>query len=70
MPNFLIALFIGFLSLDTTIAFQMLISQPIFSCGILGWIFGNPALGIEIGIMMQLLWINIIPSGATTFSGR
>lgn len=67
MPNYLIALLIGFIGLDTTIAFQVLISQPIFSCSILGWIFGDPALGVEIGIMMQLLWINIIPSGATTF---
>ncbi len=67
MPNFLIALIIGFIGLDTTIAFQVLLSQPIFSCSILGWVFGNPALGIEIGLIMQLLWINIVPSGASTF---
>lgn len=67
MSNLLISLLIGFLGLDTTIAFQVLISQPLFSCSILGWLLGNAQLGIEIGIMMQLFWLNVIPVGAVIF---
>lgn len=67
MSNLLTSLLIGFLGLDTTVAFQVLISQPLFSCTILGWLYGDLALGIEIGLMMQLLWLNIIPAGATIF---
>ena len=62
-----IALVIGLLALDTTIAFQILISQPLFSCSILGLILGDFARGVEIGIMMQLLWLNIVPAGAAVF---
>ncbi len=61
------ALLIGILSLDTTIAFQVLLSQPIFSCSILGWLLGDFQLGMEIGAMMQLLWLNVVPVGATVF---
>jgi PTS system mannose-specific IIC component len=67
MSNLLTALLIGFLGLDTTIAFQVLISQPIFACSILGWLLGNAPLGIEIGIIMQLIWLNIVPVGASVF---
>ncbi|MCK6621471.1 MAG: PTS sugar transporter subunit IIC [Calditrichaceae bacterium] len=67
MSNLLLSLLIGFLGLDTTIAFQVLISQPIFACPILGWLLGNPALGMEIGIMMQLIWLNVLPVGAAVF---
>ena len=63
MPNFALSLFIAFLGLDTTIAFQVMISQPIFSCPILGWLLGDPLTGMEIGAMMQLLWLNNIPAG-------
>lgn len=67
MSNLLISLLIGFLGLDTTIAFQVLISQPLFSCSILGWLLGDAQLGIEIGIMMQLFWLNVVPVGAVIF---
>lgn len=67
MANSLLSLLIGFLGLDTTIAFQVLISQPIFACPIIGWLLGNPSLGMEIGIMMQLIWLNELPVGAAVF---
>ena len=62
-----ISLLIGILALDTTIAFQVLISHPIFSCSILGFVLGDFTQGVEIGIMMQLLWLNIVPAGAAVF---
>lgn len=62
-----LSLIIGALALDTTVAFQMLISQPLFSCPIIGWVMGNPQLGFEMGIILQLLWISVLPIGAVTF---
>jgi len=60
----LISLIISILSLDITIAFQVLISSPIFSCTILGWLLGDIRLGIELGFIFQLLWLGKIPAGA------
>lgn len=67
MSNAWMAMLIGLLGLDTTIAFQMLLSQPIFACTILGWVHGDVVLGLEIGTMLQLLWLHIVPAGASTF---
>src|SRR4030042_3529158 len=61
---FLISAIISILSLDITIAFQVLISSPIFSCTILGWLLGDIRLGIELGFIFQLLWLGKIPAGA------
>lgn len=62
-----VSLIIGLLALDTTIAFQVLLAQPLFACSILGALLGNLPVGIEIGILMQLLWLNVVPLGASTF---
>ncbi|MEJ2636765.1 MAG: PTS sugar transporter subunit IIC [Calditrichia bacterium] len=55
---------ISFLSLDITIAFQVLISSPLFACPILGWLLGDVWLGFELGFLFQLLWLGRIPAGA------
>ncbi len=55
---------ISFLALDTTIAFQVLISSPLFACPILGWLMGDVKLGLELGFLFQLLWLGRIPAGA------
>lgn len=60
----LLSAIISFLSLDITIAFQMLISSPIFACPILGWLLGDIWLGFELGFLLQLLWLGRIPAGA------
>ncbi len=64
MDLILLALVISALSLDITIAFQVLISSPIFACPLLGWILGDVWMGFEIGILFQLLWLGRIPVGA------
>lgn len=61
------SLVIGFLALDTTVAFQVLVSQPLFACPILGWFLGDLEMGFEIGLLMQLLWLSSIPVGASKF---
>ncbi len=67
MTNLTIAFLISVIGLDTTIAFQMLISQPIFACTIIGYLMGEPMMGLEIGAIMQLLWLNMLPIGAARF---
>ena len=62
-----LAIIIAVLSLDTTIAFQTLISSPLFACPILGWILGDIQLGFELGFLLQLIWLSRIPAGAVIF---
>ncbi|GAB4375626.1 MAG: hypothetical protein Kow0042_21220 [Calditrichia bacterium] len=61
----LLSAIISFLSLDTTVAFQILISSPIFACPFLGLLLGDVRLGFELGFLFQLLWLGRIPAGAT-----
>lgn len=63
MENILIGLLGSLLILDTTIVLQSLVSQPIFTCIILGWIFGDIQLGLQLGVYLQILWLSIIPVG-------
>jgi mannose/fructose/N-acetylgalactosamine-specific phosphotransferase system component IIC len=64
MELLLLSGLISFLSLDITIAFQILVSSPIFSCPLIGWILGDVWLGFEVGFLFQLLWLGRIPAGA------
>ena len=59
-----ISLLGGVLVLDTAAMLQILISQPLVSGTLIGLFFGNTALGLETGALLQLLWLNQIPVGA------
>lgn len=62
----LLAAIISIISLDTTIAFQILISSPIFACPAIGWLLGDLQTGFELGVLFQLIWLGKIPAGATS----
>lgn len=64
MENVFISLIGSLIVLDTTVAFQFLISQPLIACTLLGWFLGDPYLGMQIGIYLQLLWLSNMPVGA------
>jgi mannose/fructose/N-acetylgalactosamine-specific phosphotransferase system component IIC len=64
VENILIALFGSLIVLDTTVIFQFLLSQPLITCTIIGWFFGDIQLGLQIGFYLQLLWLSSIPVGA------
>ena len=64
MENVYISLIGSLIVLDTTVAFQFLISQPIIACTLLGLYLGDPYLGMQIGIFLQLLWLSNMPVGA------
>lgn len=54
----------GFLALDTAAVLQVLISQPLVSGALIGWLMGDTALGLQAGLLFQLLWLHQLPVGA------
>jgi len=63
-PAILIISFIGgIVSVDTTSGWQIMISQPVVSCPVIGLIFGFPEIGLIMGILLELPWLIDIPSG-------
>lgn len=69
MEIYLILLFLaGLVAMDTTSGPQVLISEPLVSCSILGIFLGNIETGVILGIFFQLLWIGYLPLGAVHFA--
>jgi PTS system mannose-specific IIC component len=64
LENITIGLVGSLLVLDTTVAFQFLISQPLIACTVLGWFLGDIRLGLEVGFYIQLIWLSSMPVGA------
>lgn len=62
-----VSLFSAFLSLDTAAVFQGLISQPVIACTLIGWMSNDLWFGLQIGLIMQLIWISSLPIGAVIF---
>jgi len=60
---FVTAIIGGIVAIDTDVALQVMISQPIVSCTIIGLIFGQPEIGLLVGILLELPWLINIPSG-------
>jgi len=54
----------GFLVLDTAAVLQVLVSQPLVSGTLIGWLLGDMSLGLQIGLLFQLLWLHQLPVGA------
>lgn len=64
----IISLFGGIVAMDTTASWQVMISQPLVACSIIGLLFGNPQLGLLVGILLELPWLTEIPAGGTHIS--
>lgn len=64
LPVLLMGFVVG---VDTTAAFQIMISQPLVACTILGWMVGDPVTGALVGVVTQLLWMGKLPVGAAWF---
>lgn len=58
----------GLVSMDSTSGPQIMISEPLISCIILGLIFGMPVEGVLLGTLFQLLWLGYMPLGAVRFT--
>jgi PTS system mannose-specific IIC component len=55
------------IALDTAAVFQVMIAQPIVACSLIGLISNDLAMGMQVGLIMQLIWISILPIGAALF---
>ncbi|MBI5574026.1 MAG: PTS sugar transporter subunit IIC [Elusimicrobia bacterium] len=53
----------GLLSLDSTVFGQFMISRPIVTGPVIGWLCGDIKTGLFIGAMIELLWVGVVPVG-------
>jgi PTS system mannose-specific IID component len=71
----LFAVAIAFLSLDTTAVGQFMVSRPIVVGPVIGFLAGDPMLGLAMGATVELIWIgqlpvgNVLPLDATLLTG-
>jgi mannose/fructose/N-acetylgalactosamine-specific phosphotransferase system component IIC len=56
----------GLAALDATPVAQTLLSQPLVTGTLLGWIWGDLGTGIQVGMVLQLLAASTLPVGART----
>ncbi len=57
------AMWAGLLSLDFTACGPFMISQPLVCAPLFGWLMGKVAVGVMIGGIVQLLWMDLSPIG-------
>lgn len=57
----------GLLGLDATAVGQFMASRPLVSGVLAGWVLGEPALGIEIGAILELYLLVAFPTGGARF---
>ncbi len=63
MRSITVSLAGGALSLDRTAAFQTMVSRPIVTAPLIGWILGNPLMGLAVGAVLEILFIGDLPVG-------
>lgn len=63
MADWLVLAIIIILSFDTTLFMQSQISQPLFSCQIVGAVIGNYELGLAVGVFSQMTLMTFVPVG-------
>jgi PTS system mannose-specific IIC component len=61
-------LFAGGISLlagiDRTAAMQFMVSRPIVAAPVTGLVLGEPLVGLQVGVLIELLWLGRLPVGA------
>lgn len=57
----LVALVCG---LDRVAVLQLMISRPIVAAPLAGWLLGDIETGLQVGLMIELLWLARLPVGA------
>ena len=51
--------------LDRTAALQFMLSRPIVSGPLTGLVLGEPLIGLQVGMLVELLWLGRLPVGAS-----
>ena len=55
----------GLLALDATSVGQFMVSRPLVASTLTGWWLGDPALGLEIGAILELFHLAGVPAGGS-----
>ena len=63
----LLALLGGVVGIDATSFPQAMISRPLIAATLAGWLFGNPAAGLMLGAVLEILTLVILPFGAARY---
>src|SRR3989339_396800 len=58
-----LSVLVGFLGLDNVKFGQFMVSRPLVVGAIMGLFSGNFPLGLRMGVLLELLWIRVIPVG-------
>lgn len=56
----------GIAALDATPLAQTLLSQPLVTAAVLGWLWGDLDLAMQVGVVLQILAASTLPVGART----
>ena len=64
--NEIVIAFVGaFLAMDAVVFGQFGFSRPIVCGPVAGFLVGDPVMGLRVGVILELIWINTIPIGTT-----
>jgi PTS system mannose-specific IIC component len=50
--------------LDRTAVLQVMLARPIVAAPLVGWVAGDAAAGLQVGLLVELLWLGRLPVGA------
>lgn len=50
--------------LDRVALVQVMLSRPLVAGTLTGWVLGKPLIGMEVGMLLELLWLGRLPVGA------
>jgi mannose/fructose/N-acetylgalactosamine-specific phosphotransferase system component IIC len=59
------AMWAGVISLDFTACGPFMVSQPLVCGPVFGWLMGQTAIGVIVGGIVQLLWMDLSPIGVS-----
>jgi PTS system mannose-specific IIC component len=48
---------------DRTAAFQFMIARPVIAAPLTGWLLDDVLLGLQVGALLELLWVGRLPIG-------
>jgi PTS system mannose-specific IIC component len=52
------------LGLDRVALLQSMACRPLVAATLTGWLLGSPFVGLQVGILLELLWLGRLPVGA------
>jgi len=53
--------------IDATSVGQFMVSRPVVSATLAGWIAGDPAAGAMVGLLLEAIYLTVLPVGASRY---